>query len=53
MIFSRREIVKAFMVLTAKRTYMAGCSKGGQAALIAIQHYPEDYDGVIPAGPGL
>jgi hypothetical protein len=46
-----KEIIKAYYGAAAKRSYMAGCSKGGQAALIAIQRYPEDYDGVIPVAP--
>lgn len=46
-----KEIVKAFYGSRPKRTYMAGCSKGGQAALIAIQRYPDDYDGAIPVAP--
>jgi len=46
-----KEIVKRFYGSGPKRTYMAGCSKGGQAALIAIQRYPDDYDGVIPVAP--
>jgi len=46
-----KEIAKAYYGTAAKRSYMAGCSKGGQAALKAIQRYPEDYDGVIPVAP--
>lgn len=33
------------------RSYMTGCSKGGQAVLIEAQRFPEDFDGLLPAAP--
>jgi hypothetical protein len=33
------------------RSYVAGCSKGGQGALMEVQRYPEDFDGAISAAP--
>jgi hypothetical protein len=34
-----------------KHSYMAGCSKGGQAVLMEAQRFPEDYDGLMPIAP--
>jgi feruloyl esterase len=33
------------------RSYMAGCSKGGQATLAAGQRFPQDFDGLIVVAP--
>jgi Tannase and feruloyl esterase len=32
-------------------SYMAGNSKGGQAALMEAQRFPEDFDGLMPSAP--
>jgi len=34
-----------------KHSYMAGNSKGGQAALLEAQRFPEDFDGLMPSAP--
>ena len=34
-----------------RRSYMSGCSKGGQAVLMEAQRFPEDYDGLMPVAP--
>ncbi len=46
-----KAIVKAHYGTGPKRSYAAGCSKGGQAMLMAAIRYPEDYDGIIPVAP--
>ena len=33
------------------RSYISGCSKGGQAVLKEAQQYPDDYDGFLPIAP--
>jgi hypothetical protein len=33
------------------RSYMSGCSKGGHAALMEAQRFPEDFDGLMPIAP--
>ena len=33
------------------KSYMSGCSKGGHAALMEAQRFPEDFDGLIAAAP--
>ena len=34
-----------------KHSYMAGNSKGGQAALREAQEFPDDFDGLLPSAP--
>jgi hypothetical protein len=46
-----KKIIEAFYGTGPKRSYAAGCSKGGQAMLMAALRYPEDYDGIIPVAP--
>jgi hypothetical protein len=33
------------------RSYISGCSKGGQAVLMEVQRYPQDFDGAIAGAP--
>jgi feruloyl esterase len=42
-----KEIVKAFYSQHAKTSYFAGCSTGGQNALMEAQRFPHDYDGIL------
>ena len=35
------------------RSYMSGCSKGGHAALMEAQRFPEDFDGLLADRPRL
>ncbi len=34
-----------------ERSYISGCSKGGQSVLSEVQRFPQDYDGAIPSAP--
>ncbi|HZU91129.1 MAG TPA: tannase/feruloyl esterase family alpha/beta hydrolase, partial [Stellaceae bacterium] len=40
-------IVAAFYGSPAAHAYFNGCSKGGQEALMEVQRYPDDFDGVM------
>ncbi|MGJ4944801.1 tannase/feruloyl esterase family alpha/beta hydrolase [Bradyrhizobium sp. HKCCYLS1011] len=42
-----KEVVKAFYPQGANRAYFAGCSTGGQNALMEAQRFPRDYDGIV------
>jgi feruloyl esterase len=42
-----KEIAKAFYGEHADRAYFAGCSTGGQNALMEAQRFPDDYDGIL------
>ncbi len=42
-----KEIAKAFYNQSAQTAYFAGCSTGGQNALMEAQRFPEDYNGIL------
>ncbi len=42
-----KEIASAFYGQNAHKAYFAGCSTGGQNALMEAQRFPEDYDGIL------
>ncbi len=45
-----KEIVKAYYGKPQERAYFMGCSNGGKMGLMAVQRYPEDFDGVVSGG---
>jgi feruloyl esterase len=42
-----KEIANAFYPQNAQKAYFAGCSTGGQNALMEAQRFPNDYDGIL------
>jgi len=42
-----KEIAHAFYTQPANKSYFAGCSTGGQNALMEAQRFPSDYDGIL------
>jgi len=42
-----KEIANAFYQQSARKAYFAGCSTGGQNALMEAQRFPDDYDGIL------
>jgi feruloyl esterase len=44
-------IIKARYASTVQKTYFAGGSTGGREALIAVQNWPQDFDGAIVLYP--
>jgi hypothetical protein len=46
-----KEVVKAYYGAPARRSYFCGCSNGGKMALMEVQRYPDDFDGVVGGGP--
>ena len=46
-----KAITTAYYAQPIARSYMSGCSKGGHAALMEAQRFPEDFDGLIPSAP--
>jgi feruloyl esterase len=48
-----KEIAKAFYGQNAQRAYFAGCSTGGQNALMEAQRFPDDYDGILAGAPAF
>ncbi len=46
-----KEIANAFYGQNAQKAYFAGCSTGGQNALMEAQRFPDDYDGILAGAP--
>src|SRR3954470_6391813 len=46
-----KEIANAFYGQGARTAYFAGCSTGGQNALMSAQRFPDDYDGILAGAP--
>jgi feruloyl esterase len=44
-------LVRAFYGRPASRSYLNSCSNGGRQALLEVQRFPEDYDGVVVGAP--
>ncbi|CAG5018200.1 Mono(2-hydroxyethyl) terephthalate hydrolase [Dyadobacter sp. CECT 9275] len=51
MTIAAKEITRVYYGKAAHHTYFAGCSTGGQQALMEAQRYPEDYDGILAGAP--
>jgi Tannase and feruloyl esterase len=45
-----KEVVKAYYGTPARRFYFCGCSNGGKMALMEVERYPDDFDGVVAGG---
>src|SRR5258708_2426025 len=48
-----KEIRNAFYGQKPQRAYFAGCSTGGQNALMEAQRFPNDYDGILAGAPAF
>jgi tannase/feruloyl esterase len=48
-----KQIVRAFYRQKAAKAYFAGCSTGGQNALMEAQRFPDDYDGILAGAPAF
>ena len=46
-----KEIADAFYQQKHTKAYFAGCSTGGQNALMEAQRFPHDYDGILAGAP--
>jgi hypothetical protein len=46
-----KDIIRAFYGHSARHSYFSSCSNGGRQALMEIQRFPDDYDGVIVGAP--
>ena len=48
-----KQITQAYYGSAPKHAYFAGCSKGGQEAMMESQRHPEDFDGIIGGDPAF
>jgi feruloyl esterase len=46
-----KDIIRAFYDKPITHSYFSSCSNGGRQALMEIQRFPEDYDGVLVGAP--
>jgi len=51
MTLKSKEIIRSYYGRAARLSYFNGCSTGGRQALMEVQRYPEDFDGVIAGAP--
>ena len=48
-----KAIIRAFYGVGPTYSYFSSCSQGGRQALIEVQRYPADFDGVLAGSPGI
>jgi len=46
-----KDLTKAYYRQTVQHAYFDGCSNGGRQALMEVQRYPTDFDGIIGGDP--
>lgn len=46
-----KELTAAFYGKSLQKSYFNGCSNGGRQALMEVQRYPTDFDGIIAGDP--
>ena len=46
-----KDIIRAFYGHPVQHAYFSSCSNGGRQALMEIQRFPDDYDGVLVGAP--
>ena len=53
MVVKAKALVSAYYGAGPKHSYWNGCSTGGRQGLIAVQRFPEQYDGLVIGAPAI
>jgi pimeloyl-ACP methyl ester carboxylesterase len=53
MVLKAKRIIRAHYGSGPKYSYWTGCSTGGRQGLMAVQRFPEEYDGLVIAAPAI
>jgi len=48
-----KAIINAYYSKTPKYSYWNGCSTGGRQGLMAVQRFPDEYDGLVIGAPAI
>jgi Tannase and feruloyl esterase len=48
-----KQVAEAFYGVAPQFAYFEGCSNGGRQAMMEVERYPEDYDGVLAGAPAI
>jgi pimeloyl-ACP methyl ester carboxylesterase len=53
MVLKAKRLIRAHYGARPKYSYWNGCSTGGRQGLMAVQRFPEEYDGLVIAAPAI
>ena len=53
MVRKAKELINVYYGTAPKYSYWNGCSTGGRQGLMAVQRFPEEYDGLVIAAPAI
>jgi hypothetical protein len=53
MVLKAKRIIHAYYDAGPRYSYWTGCSTGGRQGLMAVQRFPEEYDGLVIAAPAI
>jgi pimeloyl-ACP methyl ester carboxylesterase len=53
MVLKAKALINAYYGMAPKYSYWNGCSTGGRQGLMAVQRFPEEYDGLVIAAPAI
>jgi pimeloyl-ACP methyl ester carboxylesterase len=53
MVLKAKALITAYYGSGPKHSYWNGCSTGGRQGLMAAQHFPEEYDGLVIGAPAI
>jgi pimeloyl-ACP methyl ester carboxylesterase len=53
MVLKAKALINAYYGAAPKYSYWTGCSTGGRQGLMAVQRFPEEYDGLLIGAPAI